>query len=126
MKFPNETREYRAARDALLQAEIELRRKLEAVASLRRELPAGGQLPEDYVFDSQDGEMKLSQLFSRARGWSHLRLLSSAKNTYNRDYGAEADDGSRMPMLNVFRKQGGSMRHFWSRPRAAARTGTPG
>jgi predicted dithiol-disulfide oxidoreductase (DUF899 family) len=47
------------------------------------------------------------------RGWRRLRLLSSGGNTYNRDYFAEAPDGSQMPMLNVFRRDGGAVRHFW-------------
>ena len=37
--FPNESAEYRAARNALLVAEIELRRHIERVASQRRALP---------------------------------------------------------------------------------------
>jgi predicted dithiol-disulfide oxidoreductase (DUF899 family) len=49
---------------------------------------------------------------AKTRGWSGLRLLSSEKNTYNRDYGAEAQDGAQMPMLNVFVKDKG-IRHFW-------------
>jgi len=48
-RFPNETDEYRAARDALLSAEMELRAKAEEVAALRRALPAGGALKEDYL-----------------------------------------------------------------------------
>src|ERR1700693_1556378 len=39
---------------------------------------------------------------AQARGWSHARLLSSANNTYNRDYKAEAPDGEQMPMATVF------------------------
>ena len=41
-RFPNESAEYRAARNALLVEEIELRRHIERVASQRRALPAGG------------------------------------------------------------------------------------
>ena len=48
------------------------------------------------------------------RGWRHLRLLSSADNTYNRDYHGETEDGSQqLPMLNVFHRDGGTIRHFW-------------
>ena len=54
IRFPNESAEYRAARDELLDAEIELRAMVERVAALRRELPAGGEA-HDYVFDSTDG-----------------------------------------------------------------------
>lgn len=50
--------------------------------------------------------------FGEERGWRHLRLLSSAHNNYNRDYLGEID-GSQYPMLNVFHRQGTSIRHFW-------------
>jgi hypothetical protein len=49
--FPGESPEYRAAREELLEQEIELRRAMEAVAAARRELPPGGAVPEDYVFE---------------------------------------------------------------------------
>lgn len=51
VSFPNESPAYRSSRDQLLQAEIELRRKLEDVAALRRTLPLGGKVKEDYVFE---------------------------------------------------------------------------
>jgi predicted dithiol-disulfide oxidoreductase (DUF899 family) len=38
------------------------------------------------------------------RGWRNLRLLSSAGNSYNRDYFGETADGSQMSMLNVFHR----------------------
>lgn len=67
--FPGESAEYRASRDRLLEKEIELRRAMEAVSVLRRELPPGGLIPEDYVFDGPgpDGvpaKLKLSDLFA--------------------------------------------------------------
>ena len=40
--FPNESAEYRAARDRLLEKEIGLRRVMEEVAAARRALPQGG------------------------------------------------------------------------------------
>jgi predicted dithiol-disulfide oxidoreductase (DUF899 family) len=52
--------------------------------------------------------------FAGERGWRHLRLLSSAANTYNRDYLAETDEGIQMPILNVFVKDGDQIRHFWA------------
>jgi len=61
--FPNETSEYRQARNRLLSEEIELRRKNEQVAALRRSLPAGGEIPEDYAFEGANGVVRLSQLF---------------------------------------------------------------
>ena len=63
MRFPNESEEYRAARDALLQEEIELRRRSEAVAEQRRSLPLGGDVPTDYAFDGPGGTVHLSELF---------------------------------------------------------------
>src|SRR5439155_11155771 len=51
--------------------------------------------------------------FGRERGWRHLRVLSSAGNSYNRDYHAETAAGHQRPMLNVFHCDGGAIRHFW-------------
>ncbi len=194
--FPGESAEYRAARERLLEREIELRRAMESVAAARRELPPGGGVPEDYVFqgtgpDGAAADVRLSELFApgrdslaiysfmfprdpaderpgpadgetarlpladgpcpscvalldqldgavehtsqhmnfavvakapllrvltfaRERGWWRLRLLSSAANTYNRDYLAETDAGEQRPMLTVFHRDGGAIRHFWS------------
>ena len=42
VSFPGESAQYRAARDRLLEQEIELRRATEAVAAARRQLPPGG------------------------------------------------------------------------------------
>ena len=61
--FPNESPEYRRARNALLAEEIELRRHIESVANLRRALPPGGVVPEDYAFEGSNGAVRLSQLF---------------------------------------------------------------
>jgi predicted dithiol-disulfide oxidoreductase (DUF899 family) len=179
LSFPNESIDYRVARNQLLQQEIELRRVTEAVAQARRELPPGGIVPQDYVFQQAgpDGiptEVRLSELFVRgkdtlviynfmfpralddegpcphcssmldaldgtaqhitqrinfavvakapvprilahaqARGWRGLRLLSSAGTTYNRDYFGEDAEGAQRPMLNVFRREGEVIRHFW-------------
>ena len=51
--------------------------------------------------------------WKRERGWRRLRLLSSANNTYNRDYLAETPEGVQRPMLNVFHRDGDEIRHFW-------------
>jgi predicted dithiol-disulfide oxidoreductase (DUF899 family) len=51
--------------------------------------------------------------FGAERGWRRLRLLSSAANTYNRDYHGETAEGLQRPMLNVFRRDPGTIRHFW-------------
>ena len=63
--FPNESAAYRAARNALLAEEIELRRQVERVAAQRRELPMGGEVPRDFEFVSEAaGPVKLSELFA--------------------------------------------------------------
>jgi predicted dithiol-disulfide oxidoreductase (DUF899 family) len=61
--FPNESAEYRAARNALLVEEIELRRHVERVASQRRALPSGGAIPQDFELVSENGRVRLSTLF---------------------------------------------------------------
>ncbi|MGC2403303.1 MAG: DUF899 family protein [Acidobacteriaceae bacterium] len=61
--FPNESTEYRSARNALLAEEIELRRHMERVASQRRALPAGGELPRNFEFLSETGPARLDSLF---------------------------------------------------------------
>jgi predicted dithiol-disulfide oxidoreductase (DUF899 family) len=178
VRFPGESLEYRAARDALLEEELELRRSLERVAAMRRKLPIGGRVPEDYAFEeiAANGDARrprLSELFApgkrslivysfmygpdaerpcpmctsfldgldgsvphitqraslavvakspigrvhewaRSRGWQNLRLLSSHGNTYNADYSAELPDGGQLPACNVFVRDDGGIRHFYS------------
>jgi predicted dithiol-disulfide oxidoreductase (DUF899 family) len=194
--FPDESADYRAARDQLLEQEIELRRLTESVAASRRSLPVGGPVPEDYAFRGAGGDgaatdVRLSELFepgknslviynfmfprdpgdespgpasgktallrleegpcpsctalldqldgaaehalqhvnlvvvaktslarlltfAEERGWRHLRLLSSAANTYNHDYHGETAEGFQRPMLNVFRRDRDTIRHAWA------------
>ncbi|MGH8673539.1 MAG: DUF899 family protein, partial [Burkholderiales bacterium] len=52
----------------LLQAEAKLRKQVEQVAALRRKLPPGGEVPQDYEFE-EDGSRKvrLSGLFERGK-----------------------------------------------------------
>ena len=61
--FPNESPEYREARIDLLTAEIELRRRIEAVAAQRRALPPGGEVTGDYRFEGEDGRVDFAGLF---------------------------------------------------------------
>ena len=63
LTMPGESAEYRAARNKLLAEEMALRRQIESVAELRRALPAGGAAAQDYLFDGDDGPLKLSDLF---------------------------------------------------------------
>lgn len=67
--FPNESADYRDKRDELLQAEMALRAQVERVAEMRRGLPMGGLLKEDYVFDGLDDSgaptrVRMSELFA--------------------------------------------------------------
>ena len=73
-RFPGESAQYRSARDKLLKAEMALRKNVEKVAAMRRELPQGGRVPQDYLFDeglaNPDGtesvrQVRLSELFLR-------------------------------------------------------------
>ena len=68
LRYPNERRKYREARDSLLEEEQALIAKVKAVAAKRRTLPLGGELKEDYVFQwASDGkvgqEVRFSELF---------------------------------------------------------------
>ncbi len=63
VRFPNESPEYRRAREALLAEEIELRRHIERVAEQRRALPPGGKVEKDYRFEGEDGPACFADLF---------------------------------------------------------------
>src|SRR5437867_3424770 len=75
IRFPNESAAYRAARDELLDAEMALRRQTEEVAALRRQLPLGGVIREDYRFEESAGAgdaassrpVRMSELFAPGR-----------------------------------------------------------
>ena len=71
-------------------------------ASQRVNLAAAGKAPIERILT-----------FGAERGWRHLQLLSTAGTTYNRDYLAETPDGDQQPMLNVFHRDGNTIRHFW-------------
>ena len=184
VRFPNESDEYRRARDVLLHAEKDLRDRTEAVAGLRRQLPPGGVVPTDYRFQEWDTgtgcrrAVSLSDLFedgkdtlfvysfmfiagpdgdpigspcpnctsiidavagqarhltrrinlavsakapiehfrahAYSRGWAAIRLLSSGENQFNRDYGAEDEDGRQWPIATVFVRRSGRIHHWWS------------
>ena len=70
VRFPGESDEYRRAREELLEVEIDLRRRTEAVAAKRRTLPLGGAVPEDYCFEGVaegGGEVRFSELFAAGK-----------------------------------------------------------
>jgi predicted dithiol-disulfide oxidoreductase (DUF899 family) len=175
VRFPNEDRKYRAAREILLKAEVALRREIERVAALRRKLPLGGAA-RDFEFEEQAESgvhtVRLNELFgdkdtlviysymfgpqmkaacpsctsildsldgaaphitqrvalavvakspiervrgfADQRGWRNLRLLSSANNSYNRDYHGETEEGAQRPILNVFVRKGEAVHHAYA------------
>jgi predicted dithiol-disulfide oxidoreductase (DUF899 family) len=180
-RYPNESREYRAARDSLLKDEQELVDKVRSVAAKRRKLPAGGQLKEDYVFQwANDGKVgkpvKFAELFgdkdtllvyswmfgpnwdhpcpsctslmdgfdrawysvskdaafvgiskapaekinawAKQRGWSQIPLVSGYDSSFQADYKCQGEsDDMQLPVMHVFRKQGGKVFHFWATER---------
>ena len=78
LRYPNETREYREARDSLLKDEQELVDKVKLVAERRRSLPLGGLLKEDYVFQwGNDGKLGKRVKFSELFGDKNSLLLYS-------------------------------------------------
>ena len=50
--------------------------------------------------------------FKHERGWRYLKLFSDGDGHYTRDY-VSKEDGD-VPAFNVFTRQGGTIRHFWS------------
>jgi predicted dithiol-disulfide oxidoreductase (DUF899 family) len=185
--FPNESAEYRRAREELAKAELDLKRQVDRTAATRRGLPLGGALKEDYVFEELGAggrvrKVKLSALFedgtdslflysfmygpamkeacpmcssfldglngnaphimqrmslavvarspirrvaqfAAARGWNHLRMLSSAHNSYNVDYFGENAAGEQDTMANVFVRRNGEIYHFWGTEKQYANPG---
>src|SRR5438105_7097630 len=63
-RYPNESAEYRRAREALLAEEIELRRHIERVAQQRRALPPGGKVSKDYRLQGEYGPVRFADLFA--------------------------------------------------------------
>ncbi len=101
IQFPGESGEYRRARDQLLAAEDALRRMNEQVAAQRRALPAGGLLPEDYVFESaaDGGEVRFSDLF--APGKNSLVIYNMMFPRWSEDRRAGAPGGwtAQLPLV---------------------------
>ncbi len=100
--FANESVEYRAARDALLDQEIGLRRQMEAVAEARRALPPGPVVENEYVFEGlgEDGKptrIRLSEMF-RA-GTDSLMIYHYMFPRYPSDdrAGAASGETARLP-----------------------------
>ena len=52
---------------------------------------------------------------ARARGWTHVRLLSCGDNTFQFDFGAEDDEGNQNSAVSVFTLDpDGTPRHFYT------------
>jgi predicted dithiol-disulfide oxidoreductase (DUF899 family) len=73
--FPNESDAYRRVREEILAAEVALKDQRERIAALRRTLPLGGAVPQDYVFregsrdlggqdPASERDVRLSELFA--------------------------------------------------------------
>ncbi len=68
LHYPNETAEYRRARNELLEQEKDLVAKVKAVAEKRRQLPLGGRLKDEYTFvgandNNLGNEVRFADLF---------------------------------------------------------------
>lgn len=100
IRFPGETPAYRAARNELLEAERDLRKRTEEVAALRRRLPLGAALTEDYLFE--EGAADLEDTTS-TRKVSLAGLFDVGKDTlvvYN--YMFAPDAKAPCPMCTCF------------------------
>ena len=102
--FPGESAEYRAARDRLLDQEIELRRATEAVAEARRRLPPGGIVPEDYVFrgrgaDGKPTDVHLSELLSPGKDSLVVYSMMFPRDPEDDRSGPEGGHAALLPLL---------------------------
>lgn len=91
-RFPGESAKYRAARDELLRAENELIRRTWEIAELRRGLPLGGELKEDYVFEEGPSDLSLDQPAKKTR---FSDLFPAGKDTlvlYSYMYGPDMEE----------------------------------
>src|SRR5437867_9072012 len=103
ISFPGESPEYRAARDQLLKQEVELRRATEAVAAARRELPAGGVIPEDYVFQGAGAsgtatDVRLSELFAPGKDSLVIYSFMFPRDPGDARPGAKAGETALLPL----------------------------
>jgi predicted dithiol-disulfide oxidoreductase (DUF899 family) len=101
--FPGESPEYRAARDRLLEQEIELRRAMEAVAQARRALPPGGPVDVDYVFhgagpDGVPTDVRLSELFEPGKDSLVIYSFMFPRDPSDRTPGPRDGDTALLPL----------------------------
>ena len=107
-RFPGESDAYRSARNELRRAELDLRQNLEEVAALRRKLPRGGNVKEDYVFE----EMSDSSTVSRVKLSELFATDKTSLILYSFMYGPDAERAC--PLCNVFTKADDGIYHFWA------------
>jgi len=101
MTFPNESLDYRAARDSLLRSEVALRRQMESVASELRSLPPGGEVPEDYVFDRLvDGALEKVRMSELFRDGDTLMIyhFMFPRHTFDQRPGPKSGAMARVPL----------------------------
>jgi predicted dithiol-disulfide oxidoreductase (DUF899 family) len=101
--FPGESPEYRAARNRLLDQEIELRRATERVAEARRALPPAGVVPQDYVFqgagpDGAPTDVRLSELFAPGRHSLVIYNFMFPRHEGDKRAGSVLAPTSRLPL----------------------------
>jgi predicted dithiol-disulfide oxidoreductase (DUF899 family) len=103
IRFPNESEEYRRARNRLLEAEAGLRRRIEAVAAQRRALPPGGVVPEDYRFhQASDGrEVRFSELFEADKDRLVVYSLMFPRHPGDTRPGPAGGETARLPLLET-------------------------
>jgi predicted dithiol-disulfide oxidoreductase (DUF899 family) len=76
LRYPNESPDYRNARDRLLEEEKRLVEQTRLVAELRRKLPPGGRLKENYVFTwAVEGKVGRKVSFANLFGDKETLLL---------------------------------------------------
>ncbi len=51
--------------------------------------------------------------WAKQRGWSQIPLLSGFHSPYQADYKCQESDDMQLPVMHVFRRQGGKISHFW-------------
>ncbi len=101
--FPGDSPEYRAARDRLLEQEAELHRATEAVAVARRELPPGGVVPEDYIFqgtgaDGSPTDVPLSELFAPRKESLVIYSMMFPRDPGDQRQGPDAGETAHLPL----------------------------
>jgi predicted dithiol-disulfide oxidoreductase (DUF899 family) len=104
--FPGESAEYRAARERLLQREIGLRREMEAVAAARRDLPPGGAVPDDYVFqgagaDGEPTDVRLSELFAPGKDSLAIYSFMFPRDPTDERPGAATGETASLPLVEA-------------------------